>query len=71
MDVVRPDFRANHSRGLLRMIFTARFYFSSQGGGESKTTFDDLMDSLKQLEEQPADLMPEGEREEPKYGGWG
>lgn len=44
---------------------------SSQGGGESKTTFDDLMDSLKQLEEQPADLMPEGEREEPKYGGWG
>lgn len=43
----------------------------SQVGGESKTTYDDLMESLKQLEEQPADLMPDGQSKETKYGGWG
>ena len=49
----------------------AKVLFSSQVGGESKTTYDDLMESLKQLEEQPADLMPDGQSKETKYGGWG
>ncbi|KAK2557238.1 Centrosomal protein of 131 kDa [Acropora cervicornis] len=44
---------------------------SSQVGGESKTTYDDLMESLKQLEEQPVDLMSDGQRKETKYGDWG
>ncbi|PFX32011.1 centrosomal protein of 131 kDa-like [Stylophora pistillata] len=44
---------------------------SSQVGGESKTTFDDLLESLKQLEEEPADLLQVGHSSGPKFGGWG
>ncbi|KAL9956558.1 hypothetical protein ACROYT_G038050 [Oculina patagonica] len=44
---------------------------SSQVGGESKTTFDDLLESLKQLEEEPAALLPMEENSAPKFGGWG
>lgn len=46
-------------------------FFSSQAGGESKTTFDDLLESLKQLEEEPPNLLPVEENSEPKFGGWG
>ncbi len=46
-------------------------FFSSQVGGESKTTFDDLLESLKQLEEEPAALLPMEENSAPKFGGWG
>lgn len=44
--------------------------FSSQAGVESKTTFDDLLESLKQLEEEPAGLIPVEENTEHKFGGW-
>ena len=44
--------------------------FSSQAGVESKTTFDDLLESLKQLEEEPAGLIPVEESTEHKFGGW-
>lgn len=44
---------------------------SSQVGGESKTTFDDLLESLKQLEEEPPSLLPMEENGAPKFGGWG
>lgn len=47
------------------------YFFSSQAGGESKTTFDDLLESLKQLEEEPPNLLPVEENSEPKFGGWG
>ncbi|KAJ7372675.1 hypothetical protein OS493_017948 [Desmophyllum pertusum] len=45
----------------------------SEVGGESKTTFDDLLDSLKQLEEEPANLLPmePGNNSVAKFGGWG
>ncbi|XP_073245130.1 centrosomal protein of 131 kDa-like isoform X1 [Porites lutea] len=43
---------------------------SSQAGVESKTTFDDLLESLKQLEEEPAGLIPVEESAEHKFGGW-
>lgn len=46
-------------------------FFSSQVGGESKTTFDDLLESLKQLEEEPPSLLPMEENSAPKFGGWG
>lgn len=46
------------------------FLFSSQAGVESKTTFDDLLESLKQLEEEPAGLIPVEESTEHKFGGW-
>ena len=46
------------------------FLFSSQAGVESKTTFDDLLESLKQLEEEPAGLIPVEESTEDKFGGW-
>lgn len=46
-------------------------FFSSQVGGESKTTFDDLLESLKQLEEEPPSLLPMEENGAPKFGGWG
>ena len=44
--------------------------FSSQAGVESKTTFDDLLESLKQLEEEPVGLIPVEESTEHKFGGW-
>ena len=47
------------------------YFFSSQVGGESKTTFDDLLESLKQLEEEPANMLPVEENSAPKFGGWG
>ena len=46
-------------------------FYSSRAGGESKTTFDDLLESLKQLEEEPTGLLPLEERSAPKFGGWG
>ena len=56
------------STQLINMYF---FFLSSQVGGESKTTFDDLLESLKQLEEEPADLLPVEQNSALKFGGWG
>ena len=57
------------STQLINMYFF--FFLSSQVGGESKTTFDDLLESLKQLEEEPADLLPVEQNSALKFGGWG
>ena len=57
-----------------RKIYSADkhvFFLSSQVGGESKTTFDDLLESLKQLEEEPTDLLPVEQNSALKFGGWG
>lgn len=56
------------STQLINMYF---FFLSSQVGGESKTTFDDLLESLKQLEEEPTDLLPVEQNSALKFGGWG
>lgn len=50
---------------------TDKIITSSQVGGESKTTFDDLLESLKQLEEEPTDLLPVEQNSALKFGGWG
>lgn len=57
------------STQLINMYFF--FFLSSQVGGESKTTFDDLLESLKQLEEEPTDLLPVEQNSALKFGGWG
>ncbi|CAH3106535.1 unnamed protein product [Pocillopora meandrina] len=50
---------------------TDKIITSPQVGGESKTTFDDLLESLKQLEEEPTDLLPVEQNSALKFGGWG
>ena len=59
------------SRRKSTQLINMYFFLSSQVGGESKTTFDDLLESLKQLEEEPTDLLPVEQNSALKFGGWG
>lgn len=45
--------------------------FRSTDVGASKVTFDDLLESLKQLEEEPEDLLKAPAGKDNIYGGWG
>ena len=69
---IRSTLTLSAGKAALNELNIVLFVISSTRDGDgSKTTFDDLLESLKQFEDEPTDLLQAEGNTEGNFGGWG